>query len=92
MTEIISSNEQSTIDEKEHRLGESSADEDSQIGGESSADIIRQLQERIIELESQMEEQRRDISLASKVSHEVTRVVDMKELLPFVSELTQESF
>ncbi|MDQ7037316.1 MAG: ATP-binding protein [Anaerolineae bacterium] len=54
--------------------------------------MAQQLQSLVENLEQRVQERTRDLNMASQVSQQVTRVLDMKQLLPYLSNLTQEGF
>lgn len=54
--------------------------------------MTEQLSHLIENLEQRVQERTRDLNIASQVSQQVTRVLDMKQLLPYLSNLTQEGF
>jgi signal transduction histidine kinase len=54
--------------------------------------MTEQLSMLIENLELRVQERTRDLSIAAEVSQQVTRVLDMKQLLPYLSNLTKEGF
>jgi signal transduction histidine kinase/HAMP domain-containing protein len=54
--------------------------------------MTEQLNFLIENLEQRVQERTRDLSIASEVSQQVTRVLDMKQLLPYLANLTKEGF
>lgn len=51
-----------------------------------------QLSTLIENLEQRVQERTRDLSIAAEVSQQVTRVLDLKQLLPYLSNLTRDGF
>ncbi len=55
-------------------------------------DMTSQLRQSIETLESRVNERTRDLRVASEVSQQVTRVLDLKDLLPALVNLTRDGF
>lgn len=53
---------------------------------------IKSLETLNADLENRVEERTRDLNIAAQVSQQVSRVLDMKQLLPYLADLTQTGF
>ena len=58
----------------------------------SLASMTTRLRDLIYNLEAKVEERTRDLAIASEVSRQITRVLDMEDLLPELVEKTRQGF
>ena len=54
--------------------------------------LVAQLQETLDYLQDQVNTHTRDMEIAAEVSRQVSHVLDLSELLPYITELTKDSF
>lgn len=91
LTEIAETTAQIAQGQYSTRLNIQSSDEIGQLAT-SFNDMAAQLEELIGSLEQRVSDRTRDLEIAATVSHQVSRVLDMKQLLPYLVNTTRDGF